>query len=245
MAAAALFRLRHVVKRYGANVALEVDLALPRGATTVLLGPSGSGKSTLLRLLIGLLRPDSGEVLFDDRPLTDDLQGARRRMGYVIQEGGLFPHLTAAGNVALPARRHAPAEVRARIRTLAELVRLDPGLLERYPHQLSGGQRQRVGLMRALVLDPEALLLDEPFGALDPLVRADLQEDLRHIIRTLDKTVVLVTHDVGEAASLADEIVLLDAGGIVQRGAVEELLHHPRTPFVARFLQAQGAPGRP
>jgi osmoprotectant transport system ATP-binding protein len=222
-----LFELRGVVKRYPSGFELSVDLDLARGRTTALLGPSGGGKSTLLRLLVGLLRPDAGEIRFDGRPLEADLRGARRRMGYVIQEGGLFPHLTAAANVTLAAHHLALAERNARLRQLAELARLPGSLLARYPHQLSGGQRQRVALMRALLLDPEALLLDEPFGALDPRAHAELVEDLRHVIRTLDKTVVLVTHDLGDAAALADLVVLRDEGRVGRRGAAAELLQHP------------------
>jgi len=226
----AMFRLRRVHKRYSPQFAVDVDLEIARGTTTVLLGPSGCGKSTLLRLLIALVRPDSGEVWFDGRPLTGDLREARRRMGYVIQEGGLFPHLTAKANVALPARHQPRPEVDARVRELALHVRLPEDLLERYPQELSGGQRQRVSLMRALMLDPEVLLLDEPFGALDPLTRVELQHDLKHLIRTLDKTTVLVTHDRAEAAALADEILLMKEGRIVQRGNVDALLHPPATP---------------
>ncbi len=234
-----MFRLDHVVKRYGSDVALEADFSIARGATTVLLGPSGSGKSTLLRLLMGLLQPDEGTVFFDGKPLSDDVRGARHRIGYVIQEGGLFPHRTALGNVELAALHRPPAEVRARIRSLAELVRLPQELLERHPDQLSGGQRQRVSLMRALVCDPEVLLLDEPFGALDPMIRVELRADLRHVIRTLAKTVVLVTHDVAEAAALADEVLLFDRGRLVQRGPLRALVETPDSPFVTRFFDAQ------
>jgi osmoprotectant transport system ATP-binding protein len=237
-----VFRLRAVQKGYGGQLALEVDLAIEAGRTTVLLGPSGCGKSTLLRLLLGLLRPDAGEVLFDDRPLDDDLPAARRRIGYVIQDGGLFPHLTAADNVRLPARGRARREVEARIEALAALVRLPPDLLARYPRQLSGGQRQRVALMRALVLDPEALLLDEPLSALDPVVRAELQVDLRRIASELGKTVVLVTHDLGDAAVLGDEVLLLRAGRLLQRGPLVDLWRRPVDPFVTRFIEAQRAP---
>jgi osmoprotectant transport system ATP-binding protein len=237
-----MFELRGVVKRYGAQLAVDLDLELPRGTTTVVIGPSGCGKSTLLRLLIGLERPDSGEVRFDGQALVGDLRGLRRRMGYVIQEGGLFPHLTAAANVALPARDWPKREVWARVRELALLVRLGDELLLRYPQELSGGQRQRVSLMRALMLAPEALLLDEPFGALDPLVRAELLEDLRHIIRSLSQTVVLVTHDLAEAALLADDVVLMREGRIVQRGPIDALMHRPAEAFVTRFIEAQRSP---
>jgi osmoprotectant transport system ATP-binding protein len=238
-----VFRLQQVVKRYGPQVALEVDLELPRAQTTVLLGPSGCGKSTLLGLLIGLVRPDAGEVWFDGRALDErELAGTRRRIGYVIQDGGLFPHLTAAENVLLPARQWPRLKAVARLDELAELVQLPAALLSRYPLELSGGQRQRVSLMRALMLDPEALLLDEPFGALDPIIRAELQADLRRIVRRLGKTVVLVTHDLGDAALLGDEVILLRAGQVVQRGPLDELVHQPVDPFVTQFIDAQRVP---
>jgi osmoprotectant transport system ATP-binding protein len=239
-----MFQLRAVQKRYGATLVVDVDLQLPRTRTTVLLGPSGCGKSTLLRLLIGLVAPDAGEVLFEDQPLHGNLRAARRRIGYVIQEGGLFPHLTARENVALPARRGARAEAEARLDELAELVRLPTSILRRYPLELSGGQRQRVSLMRALMLDPPALLLDEPFGALDPITRAELQADLHRVAQRFGKTVVLVTHDLGDAAVLADEVILLRAGRVVQRGPLAELVRNPVEPFVTQFIEAQRGPLR-
>ena len=234
-----MFRLRGVRKGWGAQLAVDVDLELPRGRTTVLLGPSGCGKSTLLRLCMGLVAPDAGDISFDGAPLDRD---ARRRIGYVIQEGGLFPHLTARANVVLAARDRPRAEVDARIAELAELVQLPPALLARFPLELSGGQRQRVSLMRALVLDPVALLLDEPFGALDPIIRAELQKDLGRIAARLGKTIVLVTHDLGDAAALADEVILLRAGRVVQRGPLAELVRAPADPFVTQFIEAQRAP---
>lgn len=238
-----MFELRGVSKSYGASVALErTDLRIEPGRTTVLIGPSGCGKSTLLRLMIGLLRPDSGQVLFEGEPLTEaNVLPARRRMGYVIQEGGLFAHLTAFGNVALMGRyfRMTNHAVGQRVRELADLTRLPIDLLDRYPTELSGGQRQRVSLMRALMLDPSVLLLDEPLGALDPMVRHDLQTDLKRIFRELNKTVVLVTHDMAEAGFFGDPIVLLRAGQIVQQGTLAELVHHPADEFVVKFINAQ------
>src|SRR6185503_12010680 len=196
-------------------------------------------------MLIGLLRPDAGRVLFDGREVTPASAPAlRRRMGYVIQDGGLLPHLTAHGNVTLMARYLQTPEdkLAARVRELAELARLPIEALERYPSQLSGGQRQRVGLMRALMLDPDALLLDEPMGALDPLVRSELQEDLRGAFARLGKTVVIVTHDIGEAGFLAEHIVLLRDGRIVQQGAIGDLVTRPADAFVTRFLRAHRPP---
>ena len=234
-----MFQLRGVRKSWGSQLAVEVDLDLPRGKTTVLLGPSGCGKSTLLRLCMGLIAPDAGSIRFDGAPLGRD---ARRRIGYVIQEGGLFPHLTAIDNVRLAARDRARAEADVRVGMLAELVQLPLPLLSRYPLELSGGQRQRVSFMRALVLDPEALLLDEPFGALDPIIRAELQQDLKRIAQRLGKTIVMVTHDLGDAAVLADEVILMRAGHVVQRGPLRALLDAPADPFVTQFIEAQRAP---
>lgn len=244
-----MFMLRDVVKSYRGRTALgPLSLELPSGRITALIGPSGCGKSTLLRLLIGLVRADAGAVLFDGVPVSPDtVRSVRLRVGYVIQDGGLFPHLTARSNVTLLARflRRDRVEVAERVNELAELTRFPTEGLDRYPDQLSGGQRQRVGLMRALMLDPDALLLDEPLGALDPLIRAELQAELRDIFRALGKTVVLVTHDLGEAAFFADRVVLLRDGRIVQEGSASDLWHRPADPFVTRFVQAQRGPEVP
>ena len=228
---------------YRTSIALRsIDLKIETGRTTVLIGPSGCGKSTILRLMIGLLAPSSGCVTFEGIPITvRNVLQVRRRMGYVIQEGGLFAHLTASGNVALMPRylRWPRNRTDVRLRQLSELARLPAELLDRYPLELSGGQRQRVSLMRALVLDPEVLLLDEPLGALDPMVRHDLQQDLKEVFRSVRKTVVLVTHDITEAAFFADTIVLLRDGRIVQQGTLRDLIDHPADPFVTEFVNAQ------
>jgi osmoprotectant transport system ATP-binding protein len=244
-----MFRLDSVVKRYAGRTALgPVTLDIPAGQTTALIGPSGCGKSTLLRLLLGLIVPDAGTVTFAGEHVTAaTAQAVRRRVGFVLQDGGLFPHLTGRGNVALMARHLGwPAErVTARVADLAALTRLPLDLLDRRPHQLSGGQRQRVSLMRGLMLDPAALLLDEPFGSLDPLVRDELQRELGDIVRRLRKTVVLVTHDLAEAVTLADRIVLLRDGRVVQAGDAADLWHRPADEFVTRFVQAQRGPRVP
>ena len=219
----------------------ETTLTLRPGERMALVGPSGCGKSTLLRLVIGLLRPDAGRVVIDGAEMTHtSCLGLRRAMGYVIQDGGLFPHLTAAANASLMARHLGwpAARVAARLDELTTLVRLPAGALGRYPAQLSGGQRQRVGLMRALMLDPSILLLDEPMGALDPVVRAGLQDDLRRIFGELGKTVLLVTHDMPEAALLAGQIALMQAGRVLQRGSLRDLLERPADPSVSAFLSA-------
>ncbi len=238
-----MIELVNVSKTYGPTTALRpTTLTIPTGKTTVLLGPSGCGKSTVLRLLLGLLWPDRGEIRFDDTRLSlETVHAIRLRTGYVVQDGGLFPHLSARENVTLVAKQigWTQSNITTRVRDLAELVRLPQDSLDRFPVQLSGGQRQRVGMMRALMLDPPVLLLDEPMGALDPLVRAELQTDLKAIFQNLNKTVVLVTHDLREAASLGDQIVLMRDGEIVQRGAMTELTTQPANEFVTRFIQAQ------
>ena len=238
-----MIELRGVRKSLGGRQIVQpIDLTVPVGRTTILLGPSGCGKSTLLRLMLGVLWPDAGDVLIEGHRLTPEVVLAiRRRIGYVVQDGGLFPHLTAAGNASLVAQHlgWSRDRVSMRLTELAGLVRLSTDILTRYPAQLSGGQRQRVGLMRALMLDPAVLLFDEPLGALDPLVRAELQTDLRDVFRALRKTVVLVTHDLGEAAYFADEVVLLRDGRVVQRGGPLDLVRSPAEPFVTQFIQAQ------
>jgi osmoprotectant transport system ATP-binding protein len=239
----ALVRLVHVSKRYLDAVALHpTNLSIDRGKTTVLIGPSGCGKSTLLRLIIRLIEPDSGSIEFDGQPVTtDNIDGLRRQIGYVIQEGGLFPHLTARANVLLMARHVGKRqdEMQTRLLELCELTKFSDKLLPRYPVELSGGQRQRVSLMRALMLSPELLLLDEPLGALDPLVRASLQKDLKEIFARLSQTVIFVTHDLAEAIYFGGEIVLMNEGRVVQKGTVTDLRETPANPFVTEFIHAQ------
>jgi osmoprotectant transport system ATP-binding protein len=239
----ALVQIVDVSKRYGDIAALNpTSLSVKRGKNTVLIGPSGCGKSTLLRLIIRLIEPDSGSITLDDTPVTaDSINRLRRRIGYVIQEGGLFPHLSTRANVLLMARHIGKAEdeTHDRLMELCELTRFSQNLLPRYPLELSGGQRQRVSLMRALMLSPELLLLDEPLGALDPLVRASLQKDLKEIFTRLGQTVLFVTHDLGEAIYFADEIVLMNDGRIVQKGTITDLRERPADPFVSEFINAQ------
>ena len=235
--------LQGVAKTFDGKTAIAaLDLSIAERSTTVLIGPSGCGKSTLLRLMIGLIPPTSGQVLFDGSALSGAvLAAARQRIGYVIQDGGLFPHLTASENACLMAAYLGWAVERqeARLRELAELTRLPEDTFGRYPAQLSGGQRQRVALIRALMLDPELLLMDEPLGALDPMIRRGLQDDLRAIFRQLEKTVVLVTHDMHEAAFFGDEIILLRDGRVVQKGTIADLIERPADPFVTDFISAQ------
>jgi osmoprotectant transport system ATP-binding protein len=239
----ALVQLVDLSKRYADAPALySTNLFIERGNTTVLIGPSGCGKSTLLRLIVGLVRPDTGKIIFDGTLVTPDkIDMFRRRIGYVIQEGGLFPHLTARANILLMARHlgKSESETKPRLSELCELTRFSENLLPRYPVELSGGQRQRVSLMRALMLSPELLLLDEPLGALDPLVRASLQKDLKEIFARLHQSALLVTHDLAEAAYLGDEIVLINEGRIVQQGSIVDLREKPASNFVSEFISAQ------
>ena len=241
-----MVELTGVSKTYQRRAALHpTDLTVPDGQTTVLLGPSGCGKSTLLRLMLGLITPDTGTVRFQGAELRpDNVFALRQRMGYVVQDGGLFPHLTARENATLVANYLGWGRQRLneRLDELTALTQFPAEGLERYPVQLSGGQRQRVGLLRALLLDPELLLLDEPLGALDPITRSELQEDLRRTFRALRKTVVLVTHDLGEAGYFGDRIVLLREGRIVQQGTLRELVEQPATAFVTQFVNAQRSP---
>lgn len=238
-----MIALENVSRTYGGQVALApTTLSFAPESTTALIGPSGCGKSTILRLIVGLTRPDTGRVLINGEAMRpDNLNRLRHGMGYVIQEGGLFPHLTARDNVTLLARhlKHAPDWIAARVAQLTDLMRMPSGVLERYPRNLSGGQRQRVSLMRALMLDPRILLLDEPLGALDPITRFELQDELKRIFQELRRTVVLVTHDMAEAAYLGESIAVMRSGAIVQRSALKDLLHYPVDDYVRDFVRTQ------
>jgi osmoprotectant transport system ATP-binding protein len=220
----------------------EVTVRVAPGETVALIGPSGCGKSTLLKLAVGLVWPRRGRIVIEDQELRpENVLALRRRIGYVIQSGGLFPHLSAEHNVTLAARylRRDRSWIETRIVELAELVQLPRETLQRFPGDLSGGQAQRVSLMRALMLDPAVLLLDEPLGALDPMVRYGLQEDLRRLFERLKKSVLLVTHDMAEAAFFSKHLVLMRAGRVVQQGSYEDLVNSPAQDFVKEFVKAQ------
>jgi len=238
--------LSSVSKRYNDTIVLApTDLQVPAGETTVLIGPSGCGKSTLLRLIVGLIQPNTGNITLGGTKLEpSNLLDMRQRMGYVIQEGGLFPHLTVRDNVTVMARylRRDADWIAHRLADLAQLVRLPLNLMSRFPAELSGGQRQRVSLMRALMLDPELLLLDEPLGALDPMIRYELQQELKSIFAKLGKTVVMVTHDIAEAAFFGHTLVLMREGRIVQTGPFKALARTPAESFVTQFINAQRGP---
>jgi osmoprotectant transport system ATP-binding protein len=241
MSAAIEFRNLSVVTQQGRVLLDKISLALEEGTTTAILGRSGGGKTTLLRTVNRLLEPTSGDVLVHGANAGDaNLIALRRGIGYVIQETGLFPHFTVERNagLVLEAEGRSREERLSRSHTLLKAVGLDPATYaRRYPHQLSGGQRQRVGLARALAAEPKILLMDEPFGALDPLTRADMQEMLRNLLAGMKETVMLVTHDLDEALYLANRIVLLGEGRVVADLAPEEFLKST-LPEVEAYLRA-------
>jgi osmoprotectant transport system ATP-binding protein len=248
MSQAAEIVFDHVTKRYEGRDAAAVDdlsLEIPSGAFCVLVGPSGGGKTTALKMVNRLIPFDSGEIRIDGRnieqlPLTE----LRRGIGYVIQQIGLFPHMTIGENIATVPRLLGWDKKRQRARSveLLELVGLDASDAERYPSQLSGGQRQRVGLARALAADPPLLLMDEPFGALDPITRHRLQDELRRLHREVGKTIVFVTHDIDEAIKMGDRIAVLRRGGVLAQFATPaDLLMHPADEFVEQFVGADRA----
>ncbi|MCF6507685.1 ATP-binding cassette domain-containing protein [Blastococcus sp. MG754426] len=239
-------RLEGVTKRYPGQdrpAVDDVDLEIAAGETVMFVGPSGCGKTTLLKMLNRLIEPTSGRIHLGDEDVTDqDADQLRRRIGYVIQAGGLFPHMTVATNVGMVPRmlRWDKQRTAARIDELLELVGLDPAVYrDRYPRELSGGQQQRVGVARALAADPPVLLMDEPFGAVDPVTRQRLQDELLRIQEELGKTIVFVTHDFDEAVKLGDRIVVFDVGArVVQYDTPERILAEPAEDYVADFVGA-------
>jgi osmoprotectant transport system ATP-binding protein len=243
-----MIRLENVSKSFpGAQrpAVDRLDLEVPNGTTCVLIGPSGCGKTTTMRIVNRLIEPNSGRIVVEGQDVTRaDPVELRRRIGYVIQQVGLFPHMTIAENVAtVPKLLGWPAERTAtRVEEMLALVGLEPGqFLDRHPRHLSGGQRQRVGVARALAADPPVLLMDEPFGAVDPIVRAGLQAELLAILRRLAKTVIFVTHDIDEAVRMGDLIAIMKDGRLVQCDRPERLLSQPKDSFVADFVGADRA----
>ena len=233
----------HVTKRYAGRDAAALDdlsLEIPAGAFCVLVGPSGGGKTTALKMVNRLIPFDAGEIRIDGRSIREiPVVELRRDIGYVIQQTGLFPHMTVGENISTVPRLLGwpKAKIRERTAELLELVGLEPGDAKRYPAQLSGGQRQRVGLARALAADPPLLLMDEPFGALDPITRFRLQTELRRLHREVGKTVIFVTHDVDEAIKMGDRIAILREGGVLaQYDTPDAILAHPADDFVAQFV---------
>lgn len=242
-----MIRFDHVSKTYpgGTRAVEDFSLTVEQGSTTVFLGTSGCGKTTLMRMVNAMVTPTSGTVFVRNQDVSgEDPVRLRRSIGYVLQEGGLFPHRSIADNIATVPRLEGATKQASRERALEllALVGLDLEMADRYPAQLSGGQRQRVGVARALANRADILLMDEPFGALDPIVRAELQRELKEIQRALGTTILFVTHDVDEAFTLGDQVAVLSTGGrIEQVGTPTELLSSPASPFVAEFVGASRA----
>jgi osmoprotectant transport system ATP-binding protein len=237
----AAIRFRSVTRSFtGTRVLDDIDLDIPAGSVTAILGESGCGKSTLLNHINGILVPDSGRVeVFGDPIDYGNLQALRRRMGYAVQSVGLFPHLHLYENVTLAARIFGweKAAIRKRMTRLMELLKLEPQLEQRYPHELSGGQRQRAGLARALMLRPELLLLDEPFSGIDPIARLSIHREFQALLAEEPATTVLVTHDAREAVKLAGNLVILGSGQVLQQGPTRSVLADPATEFIAQLFE--------
>jgi osmoprotectant transport system ATP-binding protein len=238
-----MLELQHISKTFEDRTVLtDVNLLVPKGATHALIGSSGSGKTTLLRITLGLIPFDKGYVKINDQALLSFTQVEwADRIGYVPQDGGLFPHISGLNNVALIAKLRGwrRARIDDRVEELRKVVDLDPEILSRFPREMSGGQKQRVSIMRAAMMDPAVMLLDEPMAALDPLIRRSLQQELKSIFQRLGKTVLLVTHDLGEAVYLAEQMTMLHEGRVVQSGTPRDLLLHPANAFVSQFINAQ------
>ena len=237
-----MIRFDQVTKRFadGTEALKDVSLTIPTGKLTVIIGPSGCGKTTLMKMINHLEVPTSGDVLIDEQSIKDrDEVELRRSIGYVIQRIGLFPHMTIAKNAALvPTLKGWSAEkTKKRVSELMNITGLDPDTyLHRFPLELSGGQQQRVGVVRALAGDPNIVLMDEPFSALDPISREQLQDELRNLQQRIQKTIVFVTHDMDEALKIADHIIVLRAGEVEQVGTAHDLIHEPANDFVRNFI---------
>jgi osmoprotectant transport system ATP-binding protein len=238
-----MLELQNISKTFEDRTVLsDVNLMVPKGATHALIGSSGSGKTTLLRITLGLIPFDKGYVKINGQALLSFTQVEwADRIGYVPQDGGLFPHISGRNNVALIAKLRGwrRARIDDRVEELRKVVDLDPEILSRFPREMSGGQKQRVSIMRAAMMDPAVMLVDEPMAALDPLIRRSLQQELKSIFQRLGKTVLLVTHDLGEAVYLAEQMTMLHEGRVVQSGTPRDLLLHPANPFVSQFINAQ------
>ena len=240
---ATVLQIEKVSKVFRGIPALKnVDLTVEQGNTHALIGTSGSGKTTLLRIMLGLVSLDTGWVKINGQPLsTFTPRDWSNQIGYVPQDGGLFPHMTIFENVTLigKSRNLSNTKIRERVDEILPVVEMDSQLLRQYPRQLSGGQKQRASMMRAIFLDPQILLLDEPMGALDPMIRQTLQIELKKIFESLKKTVLIVTHDLSEAVFLAQKMTLLHQGRVVQTGTYSQFVHSPSQDFVTSFLSAQ------
>lgn len=241
-----MIQFRNICKNYGSKFVLNnISFTIDKGEVFVLLGPSGCGKSTTIKLINKLLVPDSGQIFInnEDIALINDLD-LRKKIGYVIQNVGLFPHMNVEKNIAIVPKllRLDKDEIHKKVEYLLEFVGLDvQEFIHKYPSQLSGGEAQRVGVARALAGNPEIILMDEPFGALDPVNRYKLQREFLKIKKKLDKTIVFVTHDIEEAILLGDKIAIMDDGKIIQTGSPDEIVFHPKSSFISSFLRGEGA----
>ncbi len=235
-----MIELKNLIKSYGNRPVInDLSLKFPSGKITVLVGPSGCGKTTTLEMINGLVKPGQGGVLIDGKDIAEsNIIALRRRIGYVVQEAGLFPHYTVFDNIALVPRllKWDESRVNRRVSEMLELINIPQNHLQKYPAQLSGGQRQRVGVARALAADPEYLLMDEPFSALDPINRKHLQDEFLRIQSAVQKTVVFVTHDINEALKIGDNIAVMNRGKIVQFATPLEILQNPADKFVRDFV---------
>ena len=239
---APIITFTNVSKRYGDNVVLsEIELEIPNGQTTVIVGQSGSGKTTLLRMVNGLIKPDSGRLeVFGDLVPEENIENFRRKIGYAVQGAGLFPHVSVKENIVLIARLvgWSIEDIDERFEMLMRQMELPLDLSDRIPNELSGGQQQRVGLCRALMLKPKLLLLDEPFSAVDPLTRLELYEVVEKLISNEAVSIVMVSHDLGEAKRLGDRMVVLQNGIILQNDLISNVIGNPATPYVERLVQS-------
>lgn len=235
-----IVEIKNLTKKYGDNIVLNnINLNISEGEFIVILGPSGCGKTTLLKIINNLIEFDTGEVFIKGKSIKEiDPIELRRNIGYVIQQIGLFPHLTISQNISyvLDLQKISEGKQIERAEELITLVGLDSSFLNRYPGELSGGQKQRIGVARAIAADPEIILMDEPFGAVDEIVRKSLQEELKQLQKRLKKTIVFVTHDIDEAIKLGDRIIIMNQGQIEQGGSAEDFLFHPANDFIKEFL---------
>lgn len=229
--------------QFGDQRALDqLNIHFENETVSVLLGPSGCGKSTILRVISGWFKPTTGQIKIDQRCINlREIQKFRQRIGLVIQSGGLFPHLTNYENIILASKflKWSSDKIQSRMSHLLQLTQFPQSALKRYPVEISGGQRQRVSLMRALMLDPDLILLDEPLGALDPMVKFELQNELKHLFKQLKKTVIFVTHDLSEAVFLGEKFFLMKDGKLIQQGKFADFLSNPSHSFVKKFMESQ------
>lgn len=244
-----MIRFENVTKRFKDKTVLKgIDFEIAKGEFVVLVGKSGCGKTTTLKMINRLIEPSSGSIYIDDKEISKmNVIDLRRNMGYVIQQTGLFPHMTIRDNIELIAKleKKDKKEITKKTSELLKMVGLDDFYLERYPNELSGGQQQRIGVARAFALDPDIILMDEPFSALDPITREDLQDELVVLQQKMQKTIVFVTHDMDEAVKIADKICIMDQGNIVQFDTPENVLKHPKNEFISEFVGRKRIWGSP